>query len=278
MSASGLAGAVAPALSAIPGVGPVLGIVGTALGALGGPLASLLGSKKGKQKPPQMAPITDFSREVGRSYDTNWQYLPMMQQQSASVNQFNQGQINSLMEQAMPGIGRVREQLMGQLQEDLTTKGLPKSVEDNLRRKAAEMGVSRGTQGGFNQFKLLQDFGFNMIDWERARRAQALQTLSTIQGISPRANPMSPQSMFVSPQQSLATAESNREHLQSYYNTVAKVSNANRAARSQMMSGLLGAGLGLAGQGASALGSAVNSYNTTQNAASQNQLTLTSMI
>lgn len=210
-------------------------------GAIFSGLGGILGGAFNKQKAPKMAPAINLGKEVGNALSINEANLPRAQNLATRVNRYNQGQLTSLLEQAMPGIGRVREQLMGQLQEDLTTRGLPKAVEENLRRKAAEMGVSRGTQGGFNQFKLLQDFGFNMIDWERARRAQALQTISTLQGVSPRANPMSPMSSLVTSQQALRTAENNQSNLQAYYNAQAAAHNANRANRAQMISGAFGA-------------------------------------
>ena len=234
-------------------------LVGAGLSAAGG----ILGGLMNKQKAPQKAPPIDLGKVLGGAMDTNRGLLPGAKSFAKDVNYFNQSESLRMMEQAMPGIGRVREYLMGQLQEDLTTKGLPKSVEQNLRRKAAEMGVSRGTRGEFNQFNLLRDFGFNMIDWERARRAQALQTFNMISGMSPRANPMSPMSMLASSQQAIQASQSNQSAQQAYYNAKAAAENANRANRAQMISGAFGA-----------LGGAATGYANMQHSQNMmNQLT-----
>jgi len=212
-------------------------VAGAGVSAVG----AIAGGLMNKQKAPGVAPPIDIGKEAGKVLGFNEQNLPRMQALAGKVNRDGITEQGRLMEQMIPGIGRLQEHYRQQLQEDLTTKGLPKEVETNLRRKAAEMGVNRGTKGGINQFSLLRDFGFNMLDWERGRRAQAMQTFQNLSGVSPRINPMSPQSMFITNQQAFNTANSNQSAQQAGLNAQAAAENANRAARAQMISGVLGA-------------------------------------
>ena len=209
--------------------------------------SGLIGAFMGRQKAPQFAGTVNVNQALQDYFGSVDKYLPKAQRVASQGNTFNQAEQLRLMETAIPGIGRVRTQLMNQLQEDMTNKGLPTEIEDNLRRKAAEMGVSRGTSGQFEQFNLLRDFGFNMVDWERARRAQALQTMAAVSQISPRVNPMSPHSLLITPNQHLAVQSDNLDRKQAYYNAVAGVQNHNRAQMGAAISGVmqgLGSGLG----------------------------------
>ena len=188
-----------------------------------------------------MAAPVDFSKAWGEAQSSNWKNLSSYTGLASETNQFNMAQSLGMMETALPGIGQVRKQMLGAVQEDLTTKGLPMSVSQNLSRKAAEIGLSRVTSGQHEQFNLLRDFGFNLVDWERARRTRAINTLGAIMQITPRPNPMSPSSMFAGGANSLTAAEKNQSALQSYYNAQAAAENANRQTRANMISGIFGA-------------------------------------
>ena len=100
-------------------------------------------------------------------------------------------------------------------------------------RVAAEKGVTRGTSGNFNAFNLVKDFGFNLIDWRNAQRARALNTLSTVYGMAPRVNIMSPMSSMVDPGTALGVAARNNETQfnvdQAGLNSQAAASNYNRS-------------------------------------------------
>jgi hypothetical protein len=93
----------------------------------------------------------------------------------------------------------LQSKLLSKENEDLNSSGLSAEVSSNLRRLAAERGVTRGTSGDFNEFSLLKDFGFNLVDYENAKRARALNTLSSVYGMAPRINPMTPMASFVTP-------------------------------------------------------------------------------
>jgi hypothetical protein len=223
-------------------VAPALIAAGIGVGA--NILGSIFGSSK--KKAPRMAAPVDFSKAWGEAQSSNWKNMLSYKGLASETNKFNQSEALGMMETALPGIGQVRKQMLGAVQEDLTTKGLPKSISQNLSRKAAEMGLSRGTSGQHEQFNLLRDFGFNLVDWERARRTRAINTLGAIMQITPRPNPMSPSSMFAGGANSLTAAEKNRSAQQSYYNAEAAAENANRQSRANMISGIFGAVGGVA--------------------------------
>src|SRR5690606_30748303 len=102
--------------------------------------------------------------------------------------------------------------------------------------------------GNFNGFSLVKDFGFNLMDWQNATRTRALHTLSTVFGMAPRVNPMSPMSMFVDPNQAIAAQGQNAQNQyhanQSNLNAQAAAGNYNR----DLLGGAFaGAATGLAG-------------------------------
>jgi hypothetical protein len=165
------------------------------------------------------------------------------------------------MEQAMPGFGAMQKRSIDSMNEDLDSQNsLPKDVQDRISRFAAEKGVTRGTSGNFNGFNLVKDFGFNLTDWKNASRARALNTMSSVFGMTPRVNPMSPMSMMVDTNTALNVAGQNNQmqfnSQQAGYNASAAASNynnmllagavtnvANAAAMPSMMKGYQAAGL-----------------------------------
>ena len=226
--AGGLTGALSGAAAGtaiMPGVGTVIGGV---IGALGGVLGS------GGASAPQGAQYTpvDPAAVAKQTVSGNLQNFGSAAQLAAQTNQFNQQQAQSLLEQAMPGFKATQSKLMSQINDDLANQDkLPQDVQDQIARYAAEKGVTRGTAGNFNGFNLVKDFGFNLIDWKNASRARALNTLSTVYGMTPRVNPMSPMAMMVDPNTAISVQSQNNQMAygsqQAMYNAQAAASNYN---------------------------------------------------
>lgn len=148
------------------------------------------------------------------------------------ANRFTQGQATDLMEQSVPGYGAFASSLLKAGQEKLENPyDLPQGVIDNLTRIGAERGVSRGTRGQFNQYDVQRDLGVNMLEYGKSNFAQALQALTTVTGTAPRVSPMSPLSMYVTPQQTAQVAAGNNAEQQAAAqggaNARAAASNAN---------------------------------------------------
>src|SRR4029079_7548334 len=119
----------------------------------------------------------------------------------AKANAFQQNQALTLTNQAMPGYDQLTKTLSNHAQ-DLADHpyDVPKEVQDNLERIAAERGISAGTRGQFNDFSLLRDFGVNELQYGQSSLSQASQITNLLSSIAPKVNPMSPLSFYVTPQ------------------------------------------------------------------------------
>jgi hypothetical protein len=130
------------------------------------------------------------------------------------ANTFQQGQANTLAEQAMPGYGALSQSLTARAQEMADNPyDVPEEVTKNLERLAAERGISAGTRGQFNDFSLLRDFGVNSLQYGQANIQGAQSITGLLSSIAPKVNPMSPLAFYVTPQQNAGnTTANNREN------------------------------------------------------------------
>ena len=224
-AASGAAQGAALGTQIMPGWGTAIGAV---VGGIGGYFSS-----KGAKAPQnaQYTPVdpATVQRQVIAGNAGN---LAAAQDLASRTNSFNQSESRRLLEQAMPGFGKMQQRMLAQVDEDLMSSStLPKDVQDQISRFAAEKGVTRGTSGNFNGFNLVKDFGFNLTDWKNASRARALNTLSTVYGMTPRVNPMSPMAMMVDPSAAMGVQTQNNmmgyNVAQAGFNAQAAASNYN---------------------------------------------------
>lgn len=194
---------------------------GAAAGASFGPWGAVIGGVLGGaaglfggQDAPAVkdAPVTSFQTAFNDTVNSNARNLGAATKMSADVNTASQNEANRVMDLAIPGFSKIRDQLTASVLEDLNSENsLPAEMEAELARLAAERGISRGTSGQFNDFSLIKDFGFNMVDYAQAQRVKALNTLSSITGMAPRINPMSPMSQLLTTNQSLAIQDANNQ-------------------------------------------------------------------
>lgn len=194
---------------------------------------------KPKAKAPEQAANVDLNAEAKNSIAANLENEPDIEKLLGKANTFNQGQANSIMEQSLPGWGKLQGSLTKTATDNLADPyGVPKDVEQNLSRLAAERGISAGTRGQFNDFSLLRDFGINSMQYGTARIGQAATITQLLGSLSPRVNPMSPMSMYVTPQQSADVAAGNRSANQAENNAQAAASNYNSAQQAAMWNDL----------------------------------------
>jgi len=186
----------------------------------------------------------DTGKVMGDFFALNRRYLDDASSLTSQISERTQKQALDLMEQAMPGISKVRGMLMNQLQQDLSTTGLPKEVEANLARKAAEMGISRGTAGDFNKFSALRDLGIEHTKMVEFRRRMATSSLQQLFQSTPRINPMSPQSMLMTPGQNMQIASQNLDRRQAFYNAQAQMEAQHKAGIMNAIAGIAGMALG----------------------------------
>ena len=158
-------------------------------------------AKKAAAGAAYQAPI-DWQEEQRKALEGNLATLPKSEKLSAATNTFNQSESNRLMEQALPGWSKLQASMTSTAQNLMTNPyELDHDTQDYLQKKAAEMGVSSGARGGFEKFNLLKDFGVTSMQYGTQRINQAQSLFSTLASTAPRVNPMSPISMFVTPQQ-----------------------------------------------------------------------------
>jgi len=161
-------------------------------------------------------------------------------------NAFNASQAKSLAEQTMPGYTKLSESLTNRAQQLADHPyDVPKEVQDNLARIAAERGISAGTRGQFNDFSLLRDLGVNQLQYGQTAINQAQTLSSTLVNNSPRINPMSPLSFYVTPSQQASATDLNNSNTQA---TSQAQANADAAQRNAQNADLWGSLTKIAGQ------------------------------
>lgn len=213
---------------------------GEIAGAILGPVASILGSKK--KVAPAISPPIDAQAEQLKAIKGNLANQADIEQLVGTTNKFNQGQAISLMEQAMPGYTSLSRKLTG-LASNLADHpyDVPADVQANMQRLAAERGISTGRHGQASEFSLLRDLGVNQLQYGQSAIGQASGLTGLLASIAPKVNPMSPMSMYLSPQQVIQTAEGNRDVQQGGLNAQAAAQNANAQTQSNMWGQIGGA-------------------------------------
>lgn len=208
---------------------------------------SLASSLFGKKKAPAAVyqkPV-DWQEEQKKAIGGNLANLADAEKLSSQTNTFAQGEASRLMEMALPGWNKLQGTLTSQAQNLLTNPyDVPPEVAQNLSRQAAERGVSSGARGQFSDFGYLKDFGLNSLQMGQQRINQAQGIASMLAQTAPRVNPMSPISMFITPQQQAATAQqqnmANQQVGQAAANAQTSASNYNNQAIWNSVGGLAG--------------------------------------
>lgn len=207
-SGSGALGGAATGAS----YGSVFGPIGTGVGAVVG---GLLGAFANKKKAAPTAPFTptpliDAQAEQRNAINGNLAIEGDLESLLARSNRFQQGQASDLLEQAVPGYGKLSASIAKRGQEAADHPyDLPPEVQDNLNRLAAERGVKVGTMGQTQKFSALRDLGVNMLDFGNQNFQKSIQALSTVTGLAPRVSPLSPLSFMLTPTQQLGIAHTN---------------------------------------------------------------------
>lgn len=171
--------------------------------------------------------ITDVQQEA---LDANLQNSSSIEALISRGNSFNSEQALKMQNQLMPGYSGLTESLTARAKTLADNPyAVPKEVEDNIARIAAERGISAGTRGQFNDFSLLRDFGINQLQYGQTAINQSQQLTATLAAIAPKVNPMSPLSFYVTPSQSLANTTNNNAQNQAIAQGAINAQNAASA-------------------------------------------------
>ena len=180
-------------------------------------------------KTAQYTPV-DLQAEQAKAVSGNLAKIESIEKLTSKTNTYNQSEATRLMEQAIPGWSQLRSAATAQAQKLLTNPyELDSDTQEYLAKQAAERGISAGTRGQFSDFSYLKDFGITSMQAAQSRISQAQSLMGTLASTSPRVNPMSPISMYITPQ---AQAEETRftnvrqqETQQAQYNAEAARNN-----------------------------------------------------
>ena len=220
----------------------VVAVAGTTYGAVS--QASAAKKAAALSAANRVGPV-DLQEEQTKAIEGNLANQAKIESLVSSTNAFNQSQATSMMEQAIPGFTALQSKLMATTNDLLTNPyDLPKDVQTNLERLAAERGVSAGTRGTFNEFSLLRDLGVNSLQYGQSRINQAGGLAGIISSIAPKANVMSPLSFYNTPAQYAANQQLTNANNQA---TTQGAINANLAATNYQNAGIANAITGLAG-------------------------------
>ena len=222
-------------------------MVGSAAVSVG---TAVYSASKNKKVAPGQAPQIDPQAVQDQTIQGNLKNQADIEKLTASTNSFDQSQAISLMNQAMPGYSSLAGKLTSRAS-DLASNpySVPADVQQNLSRLAAEKGVSTGRSGQAGQFSLLRDLGVNELQYGQSNLNQASGITSLLASIAPKVNPMSPMSMYLTPQQGLNAAVGNQSTQQAALNAQAGAQNANTQTQANMWGQIGGSVAGLLGSG-----------------------------
>lgn len=130
----------------------------------------------------------------------NLQNLPQAEKLASQYNQFSTDQLLKALERMMPGYGALRDSVTSNIG-SMVRGEIPKDVEQQLQRRAAEKGITLGTAGSnFQSYDALRNLGLTSLDITR----QGLGAAASWVQSAPRAPQFDIASMMFTPQQRLA--------------------------------------------------------------------------
>lgn len=240
-NSSGALSGAASGATAGAAAGPWGAVIGGVVGGVAGGFFS-----KGQKAAASVATPISIQKAQSDALTANLANFGSASKLATQTNTYNQTEANRVLETAMPGVTALRDRLMTSINSDLNSEtSMPQEMQDQIARYAAEKGISRGTSGGFNHFSLVKDFGFNLVDWKNAQRARALNTLSSVYGITPRVNPMTPMSSFVGTGDVAGAQQYNNDIAQGAENSRTAASNYNASMVNGAMQTAIAAGGGI---------------------------------
>ncbi len=221
-------------------------IAGAAISVVGGAVNANQAKKHaGKVAQYDNPDITDVQKQA---IDANSANQSGIESLISRGNSFSADQALSLQEKTMPGFSDLSKTLTSRAQTLAAHPyDVPKEVQDNLSRIAAEKGISAGTRGQFNDFSLLRDLGVNELQYGQTAINQAQSLTGLLATVAPKVNPMSPLSFYVTPAQALSNTTNNAAQNQAIAQGGINAQNAASAAANADIWGSLGKIAGLYG-------------------------------
>ena len=172
-------------------------------------MASIAGTLiRGDTRPkvPAFTPI-DVQAEQKAAIAGNLGALPEAARLGAAANDASTAQFLAMLEKILPGFSQINTKVLGNIQ-SLLSGEIPKDVENLIGRKAAERGIARGTGGSqFDDYGALRDLGLTSLEMTDRGLNSAQRWMAATTNRAPF---MDFTSMFISPQQQIATTQWNK--------------------------------------------------------------------
>ena len=205
---------------------------------------------------PEFKPV-DAQAQQMKVISGNQAALPEAQKMASGINAANQDMLLENLRKAVPGYDKISANA-SKLVEDYTAPGIPKDIQDLIRRKS----TARALEGGFGGSQAatnleLRNLGLTGLELAGKKLGAAESWLGFA-----RQNIMAPQfdvsSMFLSPQQqiSLAVGERDKQFNRAWSNEVNRANNAWETILGKEMQNTEGQIMGIIQSAAGSLGGA----------------------
>lgn len=176
------------------------------LGLAAGLLGTALSSGK-KVKVPKYQPI-NVAQEQSAAIGGNLANIGEASRLASITNSFNQDELEQRLRRAIPNYEQLIKKSSNLINSGLDGE-IPSDVVDQVRRNSAEKSLAGGYGGsGAARNLTARDLGVTSYDITQRSLDRAMQFVSTLRGTSVAAG-MGPESMFISPSQRIAVAQTN---------------------------------------------------------------------
>ena len=157
-------------------------------------------------KIPRFKPISIEGEQAG-AIGQNIANLPGAEKLASSVNTFNQQQLESMLETAIPGYQAIKAKVGKNISSQLSGE-IPQDVQDFIQRKAAAKSFSSGFGGsGMAANLTARDLGLTSLQLTQEGLDSATRWISSA-AVAPR---FDVSSMFITPQQRIGFAQQERD-------------------------------------------------------------------
>lgn len=226
---------------------PLLALAGG--GLVAGALGSLFGGDAADEQRKRMEgvaalPGLDIGGTTKESLDAILNQFPTSSAVAGRVNQFNQEQLDEILNQAIPGYGGIQKQRSAVVGSMLKGE-LPSDISDLVQSNAAARALGGGYSGSSLHGNLLaRDLGLTSLDLMGRGLTGASQLVSS----TPTPNLMTPQSLMVDPMAWLNIRGNERAQTQSLLAGAAQMPG-QTAQWGNFLSGIGGLSAGIGAQG-----------------------------
>lgn len=182
---------------------------GAALGGAGG-LFSFAGNvMKKKVAVPEFKPV-DAQAQQAKAIEGNLSNLPEAQRLASEVNTFSQDELIKQLRKAIPNYDELQKR-GSEIVTEFSAPGIPKDIQDLIQRRSAAKSLGGGYGGSEAGKNLeLRDLGLTGLELA-GKKLSAIESWMNFAKSSATSPMMDVTSMFITPQQQISLAVSERD-------------------------------------------------------------------